>query len=61
MKDDIKRIICKLDPNKAYDHSMTSICMLKMSGNAVTVPLFTIFKNCLKCEIFLDDRRKGNR
>ena len=33
-KDDIKRIICKLDSNKAYGHDMISVCMLKMSGEA---------------------------
>ena len=55
MKDDIKRIICKLDPNKAHDHDMISICMLKISGNTIIEPLFKIFKNCLKGGIFSDD------
>ena len=59
-KDGIKRIICKLDPNKAHDHDMISICMLKMSGDAIIEPLFKIFKNCLKCGIFPDDWEKGN-
>ena len=46
----IKRIICKLDSNKAhYSHNMISSRILKMSGNATIEPLFTIFKNCLKC------------
>ena len=45
-KDDIKRIICKLDPNKAHGHDMISICMLKVSGGAITEPLFKISKNC---------------
>ena len=46
----IKRIICKPDSNKAhYSHSMISSRILKMSGNAIIEPLFTIFKNCLKC------------
>ena len=48
-KDDIKRIICKLDPNKTHGHNMISIRMWKMSGNAIIEPLFTIFKNYLKC------------
>ena len=60
MKDDIKRIICKLDPNKAHGHDMISICMLKMSGDAIIEPLFKILKNCLKCGIFPDDWKKGN-
>ena len=36
MKDDIKRIICKFDPNKAHGHDMISIRMLIMSGDAIT-------------------------
>ena len=59
-KDDIKRIICKLDPNKAHGHDMISIRMLKVSGDAIIEPLFKIFKNCLKCGIFPDDWKKGN-
>ena len=51
-KDDIKRIICKHDPNKAHGHDMISICMLKMSGDAIIEPLFKIFKNCLNVEYF---------
>ena len=58
MKDNIKRIFCKLDPNKVHGHDMISIRMLKMSGDAN--PLFKIFKNCLKCGIFPDDGEKGN-
>ena len=48
-KDDIKRIICKLDPNKAHGNDMISIRMLKMSSDTIIEPLFKIFKNCLKC------------
>ena len=59
-KDDIKRIICKLDPNKAHGHDMISIRMLKMSGDAIIEPLFKIFKNCLKCGKFPDNWKKGN-
>ena len=36
-KDDIKRIICKLDPNKAHGHDMISICYSR-----------TIFQNIQK-------------
>ena len=54
-KDDIKRIICKLDPNKAHGHDMISIRMLKMSGDAIIELLFKISENCLKCRIFPDD------
>ena len=59
-KDDVKRIVCKLDPNKAHGHDMISFRMLKMSGGAIIEPLFKIFKNCLKCGIFPDDLKKGN-
>ena len=59
-KDDIKRIICKLDSNKAHGHDMISIRMLKMSGDAIIKHLFKIFKNCLKCGISPDDWKKGN-
>ena len=58
-KDNIKRIICKLDPNKAHGHDMISIRMLRVSGDAITESLFRIFKNCLKCGIFPDDWKKG--
>ena len=34
-EDDIKRIICKFDPNKAHGHDMISICMLKMSFQTI--------------------------
>ena len=58
--DDIKRIICKPDLNKAHGHDMISIRMLKMSGDAKIEPLFKIFKNCLKCGIFPDEWKKEN-
>ena len=50
-KDDIKRIICKLNSSK-YGYDMFSICMLKMSGDTIIEAPFTILKNCLKCGIF---------
>ena len=59
-KDDIKRIICKLDHNKAHGHDMISIRILKVFGDAIIQPLYKIFKNCLKCGIFPDDWKKGN-
>ena len=60
LKDDIKRIICKLDLSKAHRRDMISIRMLKVSGDARIDPFFKIFKNCLKCGIFPDDWKKGN-
>ena len=57
MKDDIKRIICKLDPNKAHGHDMISI---RMPSDTTREPFFKRLKNCLKCRIFPDDWKKGN-
>ena len=51
----VMRVTCKV-----HGHDMISICMLKMIGDAIWEPLFPIFKNCLKCGIFLDDQKKGN-
>ena len=42
--DDIKTIICTLDPNKAHVHDMIIIRMFKVSGDAIMEPLFKIFK-----------------
>ena len=60
MKDDIKRIICKLDPNNAHRHDMISIRVLRMSGDAIIEPLFKIYIICSKCRIFSNDWEKGN-
>ena len=53
MKDDIKRIICKFDPNKAHGHDIISIRMLKMSNKDIIEPLFKVFKNGLANKIIL--------
>ena len=47
MKDNVKIIICIVDPNKVHGYDMVYISMLKMSGNTIIELLFTIFKNCL--------------
>ena len=47
MKDDIKRIICRLVPNKAHGYDMISICMLKMSGETI-IKLLQIIQKLLK-------------
>ena len=60
MKYDIKKNICKFDPIKAQGHDMIIIHMFKMSSDAINEPLFIIFKNCLKREIFPNDWKKGN-
>ena len=58
MKDNVKIIIYILDPNKVHGYDMVRISMLKISGNTIIELLFTIFKNCLKGGIFLDDWKK---
>ena len=60
VKYDIKKNICKFDPIKAHGHDMIIIHMFKMSSDAINEPLFIIFKNCLKREIFPNDWKKGN-
>ena len=59
-KDDIKEIICKIDPNKAHGHDMISICMLKMSSRTIIKSHFKILKNFLNCGTFPGDWKKGN-
>ena len=52
MKDDIKIIICKLDPNKVHGHVMISMRMLKMSGHAIKEPLFKTSKTIVQSLFF---------
>ena len=59
-KDDIKRIVSKLDSNNAHGRDLISTCMLKMFGDAIIEPLFALLKKCLKCDIFLHDWKKAN-
>ena len=42
VKDNIKKVISKLDPNKLHSHDVISIPMFKMSGDAKIEALFTI-------------------
>ena len=44
---DIAKIISRLDLNKAHDHDMLSIQMIKICGNSIYKPLSIIFKDCL--------------
>ena len=45
--DDIAKIIPMLDPNKAHDHDMIRIRMIKICGNAICKPLQLIFRSCI--------------
>ena len=58
--DDIKSIINKLDPNKAYGHDMISIGMINLCGDTIYKPLETIFKSCLNQGIFQAEWKKAN-
>ena len=60
MKDDIKRMIYKLDPNKAHGHDMITIRMLKMSGDTIIEPLFEISKIAYNAEYFQMTGKKRN-
>ena len=57
-EDDSKRTIRKFNPNEAGGHDMISICILKMSDNAINKPLSTIFKYWLKYGMLPDDWKK---
>ena len=45
--EDIKKIVSKLDSNKAHGEDMISICMLKLCDKTICKPLNIIFKSCL--------------
>ena len=46
--DDSAALIKNLDPNKAHDHDMISIRMLKLSVKSICKPLDLIFQSCMK-------------
>ena len=58
--DHIGDTIKKLDRNKAHEHDMISIRMLKLCGDSIWKPLEIIFKNCLKVGIFPNEWKKAN-
>ena len=49
---DIRRIIKGLYPNRAHDHDMISICILKLCKGSIYKPLRLIFRACLEQVIF---------
>ena len=51
-KEDILKIIRKLNVNKAHGHDDISIRMLKICDSVVTEPLSILFKNCIESGIF---------
>ena len=56
----IIRIISSLDPNKAHDHNMMSIRILKICGDSINKPLGLIFRACLEHGIFPQNWKKTN-
>ena len=57
---DIKKIICKLNPNKAHGHDGISIRMIQISSDSIAKPLCLLFKNCFEASTFPDEWKKGN-
>ena len=57
---DIGKIIQNLDSNKANEHDDLSICMLKICGNSICLPLKMIFKQALLTGVFPSEWKKGN-
>ena len=58
--DDIAKIIHNLDPNRAHDHDMISICMLKISSNSIYKPLHLIFRYFIENGKFPSEWKKAN-
>ena len=58
--DNIATLIKNLDPNKAHDHDMISICMLKLCGKSICKPLDLIFQSCMKQGKFPTEWKKAN-
>ena len=57
---DIAKIISRLDPNKAHDHDMLSIPMIKLCGKSICKPLSIIFKDCLNEGKFPHEWKKAD-
>ena len=58
--DDIATLSKNLNPNKAHDHDMISICMLKLCGKSSCKPLDLIFQSCIKQGKFPTEWKKAN-
>ena len=59
-KEEIYKIIKNLDPNKAHDQDMISICMIKHCDISICKPLEIIFQNCLCSGKFPSEWKKAN-
>ena len=58
--DHVGEIVKKLNPNKAPEHNMTSISILKVYGGSIWKTWEIILKNCLKESTFSDEWKKSN-
>ena len=58
--EDICKIIKNVNPNKAHDLDMISICMIKICGISIYKPLEIIFQNCLRSGKFPSEWKKAN-
>ena len=55
---DIAKIISHSDPNKAQDHDMLNVRMMKLYGNSICKPLSIIFNDRQMRENFLMNGKK---
>ena len=58
--DDIATLIQNLDPNKAHEHDMLSIRMLKLCGKSICKLIDLIFQSCIKRGEFPTEWKKAN-
>ena len=58
--DAIATLMQNFDPNKAHDHDMLSIRMLKLCGKSICKPLDLIFQSCIKHGEFPTECKKAN-
>ena len=54
-KNEIWKMIQNLDLNKAYDHDMISIRMIKIRDASICKPLVLLFRSCLENGKFLTE------
>ena len=56
----IRKIIKRLDPNKAHGHDMISIRMIQLCGETISKPLEMIYKTCLQLGVYPSEWKKAN-
>ena len=58
-REDIAKIIFKLNPNKAHGWDNISIKMIQLCGDSILTPLFLIFETALRTGTYPDSWKKG--